>query len=572
MKIPQDTIHQILEASDIIDVISEFVSLKKAGVNYKGLCPFHGENTPSFVVSPVKKIFHCFGCHEGGDVVGFLKKHQNLGFVEAIQVLAERANIPIKWEGGAPEKSSPDGIYYKINTYAQWFFRSQFETSQKARVYISGRGFTEAIIEQFELGYAPDSFEGLLNFFKSKGIPLEKALELGLIKSSQKNKDGYYDFYRDRLMFPIRTVKGQVIGFGGRALTERQDQPKYVNSSESPIYHKSYELYGLPQAKKEILKTRQALVVEGYVDVLACHQLGLPFAVAPLGTSLTENQVKLLRRFADEIFLMFDGDAAGQEAAKKAVALCLSEGVHPHVVVLPEDKDPGDYLGEGGAKVLQDLVARSPRAMDWIFAKFVKTAGPTTTERAQTVKKLKWWIDKLPEPLEQLAFIQQIEEFFGLSLPRPKKVIEKTGQFASQEPLDSSPLSLEEWALGFFLRQESWRTEDNLSQIRQYFCDIHLKDLVDFVQNFYKKHETFKDEVTIRDLPEDLHQIYTKLMTADFGGGDFKIEDVLARLKKHWQKTRQQQMTAELLMAQTQKDVGLQKRLLKEKQDLLNRK
>lgn len=566
-KIPEEKIESILNATDIVELVTEHVPLKKAGANYKGLCPFHGEKTPSFVVSPDKQIFHCFGCHAGGDALGFVMKVENLTFVEVVKKLAERARIAIDWEKTEKSAEDPQKIYYRINSYALWFFRQQLEASAEARDYAKSRHLSPETVEKYELGFAPPGFENLLEFFADKKIPLEKAMALGLVKKGERRNA--YDFFRNRLIFPIRSRQGDVIGFGGRTLLSGGEEAKYINSAESPIYHKSRELYGLYQAKKDILKMRQVLVVEGYVDVVACSQLGVLNAVAPLGTSLTEDQIKIIRRMAEEIVLMFDGDAAGQQAALKAARLCLQQGVHPRVVILPGDCDPGDYLKNGQDGELKELIEKAPQALDWVLSLAVKAASARPGEQAKTVQRLAEWLSLLQSPIERLTYERQVEQYFGVSLSTRKKVVENRGEFASALSLAGTRLGLEELVILALLTRPGQCRDIRMDELIACFANEQLKDLAAYIEKKCKNDETSAGAIAIRQMPEEFANEATRILASGSGVTELSLKDLGTKLKRGFVKAQLKNLTAEILAAQTQQDAELLKELLGKKQQML---
>ncbi len=353
-------IEEIKEHNEIVAVVSEYVQLKPQGRAYVGLCPFHGEKTPSFTVSREKQLYHCFGCGAGGDVLSFIMNIENLTFGEALRLLAERANISLPDQHlSTPQRREKEELerLYKLNDLAARFYQKillQTETGKRALAYLKERGISRQTAEQFRLGYAPPHWTGLVMFLRQKGIPLQEAEKAGLVRGGG---DGYYDRFRDRLLFPILNLRGQVIGFGGRILGE--GQPKYLNSPETAIFQKGRSLYGLFQARDQIRREQQALIVEGYMDVLQAHQHGVPWAVASLGTALTTDQVKMLKRYTGRVVIAYDADAAGQAATVRGLDLIQDAGLEVRVAVLPAGEDPDSLLRKEGADSFLRLVAKS---------------------------------------------------------------------------------------------------------------------------------------------------------------------------------------------------------------------
>ncbi|WP_071705428.1 DNA primase [Murdochiella vaginalis] len=395
MRISDQTIQQVRDAIDIEELVASYVTLKPAGKQKKACCPFHQEKTPSFFIRPERGTFKCFGCGESGDGIAFLMKMEHLDFQEAVVALAERYHIPI--EADHPEdteKRMRRDLYYRINEEAARFFYKQLLTSDAALQYLARRGFKAQIINDFFLGYADAKGNSLLRHLTEKGYREEDLLALGLIARSHRGT-GYYDKFRDRLMFPIVSVKGKIIGFGGRAIGD--GKPKYLNSPDSEIFHKGEHLYHLHQVRK-IPNSREVIVVEGYMDVAALAFHGVPNAVASLGTSLTEEQAKLVKRYADRVYLCYDGDAAGIRAARRAIDVFQQADVSPKLVVLPEGKDPDDVVRTKGAEAFRHYLSISMDPLD--FELKLLTAGYDLTEPAGRM-------DFLPRALDFLAGIEK---------------------------------------------------------------------------------------------------------------------------------------------------------------------
>lgn len=576
-QILQHIIDQVLQNTEIVDIISDVVTLKKTGANYKACCPFHQEKTPSFVVSPDKQIFHCFGCGVGGNAVSFLMQYEKLEFPEAMEKLAKRLGLVLKSEK-TNIKEDGKSRFYKINSYAQWFFAEQFQHAPKAQNYVTERGLSAEIIKTFELGYGPDSFEQLLPFLRDKKVPIEDAAKLGVIK--KRESGGFYDFYRDRLMFPIRNSAGQVVGFSGRALAKDQEA-KYINSPESLIYNKSVELYGFYQAKKHIIAKQQAVIVEGNVDVLACHQLGITNAVAPLGTSLTEQQVQKLKRLTTDVVLMFDGDEAGKKAAIKAVQTCLALGIHPKMIILPENQDPGDYLAKKNPSLLSlsEEIAKANLAMDWIFAKSLSEASSQTSKKVFVIKELIQWLKKLSDPIEQMEYRKKLSQYFDISAGELQKMIDNTSKTASSTPHENSeiagskfltekPESLETLLVWSFLNDPSQFPNRSILELSADFEDNSLKRLALSLEDLIKKDETFNRALAIQSLPKDLEGIYSRILLWDKVGSN--VGDCIKKFYSHRNKKRLKEITAQIVEAELKNDTPLKLSLLEKKQKLLS--
>lgn len=364
--IAQDILEEIRSRTDIVAVISEYIPLKKSGANYKALCPFHNEKTPSFMVSPAKQIYHCFGCGEGGNVFNFVMKYEHLDFSEAAGKIAEKAGVNIPRQFGADKKmQSLFNQLYKINEAAADFFSGHLNESLDAshsRDYLKERGFTQKTLLDFKLGYAPNNWTALYDYLRHKDFSVEMIEKAGLI--SPKGGGGYCDRFRNRVMFPIFNLYDKVIGFGARALEEKQI-PKYLNSSDTPVFNKGKNLYGLNLAKREIISKDRAIIVEGYTDCIRCHENGFKEAVAPLGTALTEWQIRALKRYTKNVILIFDADQAGETASLRGLDLLISEGIIPKIAVMPAGFDPDKYLLEKGAEEYEKIVKNAPDFFDY---------------------------------------------------------------------------------------------------------------------------------------------------------------------------------------------------------------
>lgn len=365
MTIPQSFIQELLSRVDVVDIVGRYVPLKKGGANFMGLCPFHGEKSPSFSVSPSKQFYHCFGCGKNGNAIGFLMDHAGMGFVEAVEDLAQQVGLQVPDDDISPQEKERaaaarqrQATLTDVLEKAADAYRRQLRDSQRAIGYFKGRGVSGAVAKRYGLGYAPEGWRSLASVFPQYDDPLLE--ESGLVIVSDEDGDKRYDRFRDRVMFPIRNVKGECIGFGGRVLGD--DKPKYLNSPETPVFHKGRELYGLFEARTAIREHGYALVTEGYMDVVALAQLGFPNAVATLGTACTPEHVQKLLRFTESVVFSFDGDSAGRRAARKAL-----DGALPHAtdtrsikfLFLPPEHDPDTFIREHGSEAFSRYVGEA---------------------------------------------------------------------------------------------------------------------------------------------------------------------------------------------------------------------
>ena len=353
MQIPEEVIEKIKELNDIVDIISENVRLKKSGKNYMGLCPFHSDKSPSFSVSSEKQIYKCFSCGEAGNVLTFVMKYKKFTFLEAAKYLADKANITLQIEGQENNKlSRKKELLYKINVDAARYYFANLQNNKIAKEYFLKRGIKEETIKRFGLGYSHDNWHGVINGLRAKGYKDDLLFEAGLISKNEKTGNTY-DRFRNRVMFPVFDVKGKVIGFGGRVLDD--SKPKYLNSPETMIFQKGTNLYGLNFAIKNKLQEDYIIIVEGYMDLIALHQYGIVNTVASLGTALTVNQARLLKRYVNKVIISYDADLAGQTATLRGLEILRNAGFDVKVLKVPEGKDPDEFVRNNGKEAFLRL-------------------------------------------------------------------------------------------------------------------------------------------------------------------------------------------------------------------------
>ncbi|HVL74969.1 MAG TPA: DNA primase [Noviherbaspirillum sp.] len=447
--IPQSFIQDLLNRVDIVDVVGRYVQLKKGGANYMGLCPFHNEKSPSFTVSPTKQFYHCFGCGAHGTAIGFLIEYSGMGFVDAVKDLAQSVGMTVPEDDRLPpaqraEVQAKSVALTEVLAKACDFYRHQLRGAPHAIAYLKGRGLTGEIAAKFGLGYAPDGWDSLRAVFPDYG--LDALVESGLVIDKSEEEGGgrkRYDRFRDRIMFPIRNTKGQVIGFGGRVLG--QGEPKYLNSPETPLFQKGYELYGLFEARQAIREAGYVLVTEGYMDVVALAQLGFPQAVATLGTACTPTHVQKLLKQTDQVVFSFDGDAAGRRAARRALDACLPHATDSKTIrflFLPPEHDPDSFVREQGAEAFEralreamplsqflvnevvagkDLDTPEGRAHAQHEAKPLLQAMPASALRWQIVRTLAQTTRTSPAELEALLELPQPVARVKAAPPRAKR-------------------------------------------------------------------------------------------------------------------------------------------------------
>lgn len=411
-RIPEDTIQEVRDRVDIVDVVGRVVSLKKAGRSFKGLCPFHDEKTPSFNVSPDRGSYHCFGCGEGGNAFGFLMKHEGLSFPEAVRSLAAEVGIEIKQEAGGATPSVTEPVL-AANLAAQALYRRALlgEEGEVARAYLEARGVDLEIAERFGIGFAPDRWDAVVTVLQHEDIPAEIGETAGLLKARESG--GHYDMLRGRISFPIQDTRGRVIGFGGRAIGKDQE-PKYLNTPESPVFHKRRAFYGFPFALDPIRKCDRVVVVEGYFDWVALARAGVEEAVATCGTALTEQHARDLRRRTRNVVLLFDGDDAGQRAMLRALETLLPQGLRVSVVGLPTGQDPDDLLRSEGSEALVKRIDEARPALGVAIARAVAAGVSTPWERADAASAVVPLLLLVSDPVERAEFSRQLAMAAGV--------------------------------------------------------------------------------------------------------------------------------------------------------------
>jgi DNA primase len=413
VKIPEEKIQEIREAIDIVEIVSQYVTLKKRGKSYIGLCPFHTEKTPSFSVNPARGFYHCFGCGAGGNVFTFTMQMERISFPEAIRTLAEKAGIPLPKYEADDQKTKEIETLYHVNQFAAEFFQECLfgsENGKKVLQYLDNRGLGEEIVKRFQLGYAPQAWDGLLNRAGKASLNTDMLNKAGLIVT-RKDSTGHYDRFRNRLMFPILNVSGRVVGFGGRILSSTEKGPKYINSPETPIYQKGRLLYGLFQSKSGIQREDRVLLVEGYTDLMQLYQYGFDYSVASSGTALTDEQARLIRRYTKNVILLFDGDSAGFSAAIRGIDILLDSGLNVEIVALPKGTDPDSYLRKEGQNPLQKLLNSAKSFLDFQLDQ-MKEQGKlkTPTDRAAATRQLLLVLQKIRDPIERNVMVKDLAE------------------------------------------------------------------------------------------------------------------------------------------------------------------
>ncbi|MGC9337214.1 MAG: DNA primase, partial [Candidatus Cloacimonadia bacterium] len=484
----QKIIDDIRAANDIVQVIGEYIPLKRSGANYKALCPFHQEKTPSFMVSPSKQIFKCFGCGKGGNVFTFLMEYEKISFSEAIKRLASRVGITLPEREISPERQTLYIQLYDLYQSAHKYYRANLKKEEAALQYLYSRHLTDDTIHTFQLGLAPDQKNSLFNYLKKNGLDKSLALKSGLFTS---RNDELIDKFQGRIIFPIFSVDGKVIAFGGRIYQNNDKwQAKYINSPETPIYQKRYHLFGLYQTKQEIIARDFAILVEGNTDLLKVYQHEFRNVVATLGTALTDNQIKLLARYTQNLYIMYDSDRAGIDAAVRAIKTCLENGVYPKIVLLPDDLDPDSFLDKFGKARLEEELQNARYFYD--FIKEIYNADLNMENKTKAIEELIDDLSLIKSPVERQLYTQKVAEIFNISesnmlneikLPQPKY-----GRKPSGSPLPNLDQTLEEKEL---LKTILNMPESNTKLINalqeEYFSHPTYKKLVSLLKKYAKE-------------------------------------------------------------------------------------
>ncbi len=436
MRFSQEFIDKVRAANDLEEIIGQYTELKPSGQNLMALCPFpdHNEKSPSFSLSPSKQMYHCFGCKKGGNVFNFLQDYSGMSFPEAVEYLAERASIPLPKQNLSKDEMSQEEYFRQkkhslenINSLASQYFQKQLQSQPPVSAildYIQKRELSQEVIEEFQLGFAPDSWQALQDFFFKKSVPVAQAVELGLLKARGGEKKGHYDIYRNRLIFPIVSALGKTIGFGGRVLRD-EDFPKYLNSPESLVFHKGKSLYGLNVTAKHIRAKDEVILVEGYMDLLKLYQAGIQNVAANLGTAFTLDHAKLLQRYTKNIVLLFDGDSAGLQAAERALPILLQAGLFARVLYLPDAMDPDDYIQKFGTAALREKLDLAQDLYISTLKRRLNNFRGQASEKIRVMDQFGPFLTKIADPRLQSLYAKDTAELLGESYSWVLRSVEK---------------------------------------------------------------------------------------------------------------------------------------------------
>ncbi len=584
-------VSEIRDRSSILEVVSDYVNLKKIGRYHKGLCPFHSEKTPSFMVNEEKQIFHCFGCGTGGDVFTFLMKIGNFSFPQALEELAKRYGISLPRQEPSPREKkemAKKEIFFKINQTAMEYFCQVLtlrREGEEGRKYLAQRGMKQAVIEEYRLGYAPDRWDGLVQHLREKKIPLETAWELGLIHP--KKKEGWYDVFRGRILFPVLDLHQRVVGFGGRLIKE--GQPKYLNSPESAIYRKGEILYGLPAARPSVSEKDCVIIVEGYFDLLTLHQNGVKQSVATLGTALTPHHIRTLKRYTQNVITLFDGDTAGVKATLRSLPLFLEEEVAARTIALPQGEDPDGYLRKGNLKAFEKKLTEAAPLIDFFFESLMKTQDLRSIDgKIRIAREGMALVSKIPDRIRRDFYVKALADRLDIEESRLHEMLHPA---QGERPKGEGSLKREVLGKGFQKSEEmivrlmvhSPELIRTVSQegIVELFESPILKRIAGELEEVYEK----KGKLDVRDplgsMPEDLQPELSRIAFQEKGLEESPREKMLQdciqkirqrRLKKDKTELLKKMREAEreergkgleTLLAERQKLIRMEKELCK---------
>jgi DNA primase len=580
MRFDDNKIEEIKSRVDIVELASEYLTLKKAGRNFIGRCPFHQEKTPSFTVNRDKQIFYCFGCGEGGNVITFLMKIADKTFPEAIKDLAEKTGVVLPLMPSGKESRQKDSLKEGILNLnlraAQHFSRILYSPAGKvAREYLQNRSISEETIKQFRLGFVPDTWRSLADDLGGSGSSLKLAEQAGLVIAGKEGS--YYDRFRGRLIFPIENIFGEIVAFGGRVM--EKGEPKYLNSPESPVYIKGKNLYGLNKAKEEIRKKGFALIVEGYFDLISLWNAGIGNVVATLGTALTREHLELLRRYTLEVVALFDPDAAGRKALDRSLELFLSMRMRARALILPESCDPDDYIKKYGKDKLDELIACAPAISDY-YIDNVLSGGKTFEDKRDMIKTAMEFINKIDDEIEKNLFIRRIAEKSGINQELLKKEIHKKD--VQLKPKSGSPKRtsdphidpVEVHLIRLLLESPQKTAYVENEKVFDFFLHPELKNLGEKIVEAYKLLGFVDINVILsgdadRSLREKIYKLSIDEPPADDKTMEKDFTDTVRKIKGKWYKEQKRQVQLKLKQADESGDKELIHNLTCQKQNLM---
>jgi DNA primase len=581
--IKQEKIIEIRDRASIIEVISDYVTLKKAGRNSMGLCPFHAEKTPSFTVSEEKGIFHCFGCGAGGSVFHFLMQYDQLSFPEAVERVANRYGIKVDradGDRGAGETGERESLYRINERVAANYHRILFEhpAGQKALDYLKSRKVTEEITRRFMVGYAPQAGSGLLDLLRKEKLSVKNALRLGLI--GQRNTQQFYEKFFARLMFPIVNAGGKIVGFGGRVLD--QGLPKYLNSSETPLFRKSSTLYGLDRAKEGIRRVDRVVVVEGYLDVIALHQFGLSSTVATLGTALTPDHVRVLGRYTRNIVALFDGDDAGRKAAARSFEIFIETGLLGRAAFLPKGEDPDTFIHTQGPEALEKIIDEGIPLADYYFSWLKQRFGMSLEGKSQIATEVSRLLAKISNPFEVDLLAHRAVDTLGIReelLRRPASGDQPGSRITARILPAAKPDTREDVAerslVSLMLRFPTvLRSVEKEGDVRQWLSPKWQKVVDLILAEWQERGEVDVFQVAQKVDPDNASQISALALQGESipeTECDKMAADCLSHLRRRYLRALERNLRVAIRAAEEQKDEQAKRERILEWQDVVRK-
>jgi len=570
-------IEEIKRRLSIVDLIGTYISLKRSGRTYTGLCPFHDDKNPSMQVNEEKGLYHCFSCGAGGDIFSFLVNYRNLTFREALEELAQKLNITLSTDKKSKQKSSNRSNLLKVNNLAISFFHQNLlknKVSKSARDYLARRGINSDIAKEFKLGYVSEGWDNLLKIFKGKNVPFQIATETGLLVRKD-GRDEYYDRFRHRIMFPIIDVNGDVIGFGGRVLDEN-DKPKYLNSPESALYKKRSSFYGLYNSIEHIKKTGRAILVEGYMDFLSLYSGGIKNVVATLGTSFSTDHARILKRYTKNVVILYDGDGSGVKAALRTGEILLQTGINPKMVMLPDGTDPDRFIIDNGPARLGSLIDESEELVEYFINKMSEDFNSGRFSRPELAENLVEFARKINSTVERSHYIKQCSNTFGFRENDIHSLLNtgsaRSGATPKLEQGDEVEVDSYEFLILKICLKYPELISSKISQsLNDYITDYNILEIVE--KNVSGNYEDINSLINSVSDPDS----QTLISKAVFSSDEIKdnklakqmLTECINRLKLRKVKEKLISKRNQLQLIKTDSDMESEKRLLEDYRDLI---
>ena len=574
--IPEDIINQVIDRCDIVEIIAAYTPLKRTGKNFKANCPFHNEKTPSFIVNPDKQIFHCFGCGVGGNVIAFVMKQEHWEFPEAVRFLAQKVNVVIAETGRTDQtaRNERQQILDVLQSAVDYFHRQLLfeknEETRQAREYLKARGVSLQTAQQFKLGFALNDWDALLKYLKEKNVSLALMEKAGLIIAREKAQ-GFYDRFRGRIMFPVSDTTGQCRAFGGRCLEdeaggEDKNTAKYINSPETPVYTKGQHLYGLHEAKQAIVQQDEAVIVEGYMDCIMAHQEGVTNVIASLGTALTVEQIRLLRRFTKNVVMLFDMDTAGQAAVLRTLDILVEEDMQVKVAALSEGRDPDSFIREYGAQAFRERIQKAQTIFDYKFSFLTKLYDIKTLEgKAKLAQEMLITIGKFDNAILKNGYLKRLAQNLGVAenvlnseLVRLDKGSEKEAVRIGNIPPGPSAHSVETHILKLLLEEESFIGPTKEEIEPSDFNDHRIRAVIERIYDLFEQGKRINIGSLISQTEDqDLQQFISSLVAEEESWAADKKKmhrDFIERIKMNRLKSLRQGLLEQIREAEGQGD------------------